>query len=289
MKFKSLGPSSILLPEIGLGTWKYVGGAEPLRAAIDHGACLIDTAEIYGTEEVVGRAVRGRRHQVFIATKVAPRHFRQRDLIAAAENSLKRLGTDFIDLYQLHWPNDTVPIQETMAAMEDLVGAGKVRYIGVSSFSISELKEAQAATSKYRIVSNQLRYNLIDRTIETGLLEYCQQNAITVIAYSPLGSGLPRIRAADHEGVLSHLAETCGKTEVQIALNWLIAKERVLAIPKASTVAHAVEDCNASGWRLAPAQYTLLEEKIRCRRRGWLLSKMARCKRRFAQSLGRHV
>src|SRR5437588_7645675 len=132
MESKALGSSQLLLPEIGLGTWNYAGGPEPLRVGIDHGAHFIDTAEIYGTEEVVGRAVRGDRARVFLATKVAPRNFRRRNLIAAADASLRRLGTDFIDLYQLHWPNYTVPIEETIGAMESLVDAGKVRFVGVS-------------------------------------------------------------------------------------------------------------------------------------------------------------
>src|ERR1035437_10117705 len=164
MELKRLGPSTTSLPAIGLGTSNYTGEVEALRIGIEHGACLIDTAEIYGTEEIVGMAVRGRRDRIFLATKVAPRHFRRRDLIAAAEGSLRRLGTEYIDLYQLHWPNYRVPIEESMGAMEELVDAGKVRFVGVSNFSASELKAAQAATSSVRIVSNQVRYSLIDRT-----------------------------------------------------------------------------------------------------------------------------
>jgi diketogulonate reductase-like aldo/keto reductase len=289
MELKKLGSSQFQLPEIGLGTWKYAGGLEPLRIGIDQGAWLIDTAEIYGTEEVVGKAVQGRRQRVFLATKVAPRNFRRGDLIAAAENSLRRLGTEYIDLYQLHWPNYTVPIEESMGAMEDLVNAGKVRFIGVSNFSVRALANAQAALSRHKIVSNQVCYSLIDRTIEGGLLEYCQRNAITVIAYSPLGTSFPQMKAADTEGVLAQVAQAAGKTEAQIALNWLIAKDNVLAIPKASTTGHAIEDCGASGWRLSPSEYRLLEAKIRCRRRGWAWSLLKGSKRHAAQLLGRQL
>ena len=117
MNYKFLGDTTVRLPEIGLGTFNYQGGVEPLRAAIASGADLIDTAESYGTEEIVGEAIRGNRDRVFLAGKVSPAHFRRRDLVLAAERSLRRLRTDYIDLYQLHRPNYTVPIQETMAAM----------------------------------------------------------------------------------------------------------------------------------------------------------------------------
>src|SRR5438552_3157756 len=118
MESKRLGNTDVTIPEIGTGVWRYSGGVEPLRRGIEHGAALIDTAEVYGTEEVVGQAVRDRRDQVFIATKVAGQHLRHDDVLRAAEASLRRLKTDRIDLYQIHWPNSSVPIQETMRAME---------------------------------------------------------------------------------------------------------------------------------------------------------------------------
>src|SRR4029077_16788382 len=136
MDTKSLGGSEQHLPEIGFGTWNYAGGTEPIRGAVRHGAYLIDTAESYGTEDIVGEAIQGRRAEVFLATKGSPRHFRRAELIAAAERSLRRLRTDYLDLYQLHWPNCTVPIGESMAALEELVQAGKIRFIGVSNFSV---------------------------------------------------------------------------------------------------------------------------------------------------------
>lgn len=286
---KKLGSSHVELPAIGLGTWRYRGGIEPLRTGIDHGACLIDTAEIYGTEGIVGQAIRGCRNQVFVATKVAPRNFRRRELIAAAENSLKRLDTEYIDLYQLHWPNHTVPIEETMSAMEALVDAGKVRFIGVSNFSVRDLKNAEAALSRYNIVTNQVRYSLIDRTIEGGLLEYCRQKQITIIAHSPLGTSFAKIHAADSEGVLAQVAIRAGRTEGQVALNWLIAKDNIIAIPKASTIAHAIEDCSSTGWRLSPGEYSALEMNVRCKRRGSAASTLARWKSHLRQRLGRHL
>ncbi|MCZ6451651.1 MAG: aldo/keto reductase, partial [Deltaproteobacteria bacterium] len=121
MELKQLGTTGVQLPEIGLGTWAYRGGVEPLQKGISLGAFLIDTAEIYGTEGMVGEAVKGQRDQVFIATKVSASHLRYDDVLRAAEDSLKKLGTDYIDFYQVHWPNRSVPIRETMRAMEDLV------------------------------------------------------------------------------------------------------------------------------------------------------------------------
>jgi len=287
MLLRELGKTGIRLPEIGFGTWNYSGGVEPLRAAIECGARLIDTAESYGTEEIVGEAIKGRRHQVFLASKALPRNFRRRDLLAAAERSLRRLGTDHIDLYQLHWPNLTIPIEEPMRAMEELVDTGKIRFIGVSNFSVRDMVNAQAALSKQRIAANQVRYSLIERTIEGGLLEYCQKNGITVIAYSPLATGLAKIRAVDPERVLRRVAQASAKSEAQVALNWCISKENVIAIPKASTVAHVMENVGASGWKLQPELAHVLEKRIRYRRRGALETGARRAVRWGMQKLGR--
>jgi len=289
MEFKTLGLSQAEVPVIGLGTWNYSGGIEPLRAGFQHGASLIDTAEIYGTEETVGQAIRGIRERVFLATKARPRNFRRRELITAAERSLQRLGTDRIDLYQLHWPNYTVPIEETMAAMEDLADQGKICFIGVSNFSVRDLQKAQAALSKHRIVSNQVRYSLIERTIENGLLQHCQQNRITLIAYSPLATGLARIKSADPAGVLARVAKSSEKTVAQVALNWLIAKPGVIAIPKAANVEHTIENCDAAGWRLSQADFDLLETQIRHESRGRVQSAARVWARNLLQFCGRRL
>src|SRR2546426_10929559 len=180
MNRKELGQTQITLPEVGLGTWNYAGGVAPLRKGLELGALLIDTAESYGSEDVVGQAVKGVRDRVFIATKVSPSHFKYADVLKAADRSLQRLGVERIDLYQLHYPNYFVPIAETLGAMEKLVEAGKVGFIGVSNFSLSQLKKAQKSMQKNRIVSIQVRYNLVDRTIEPSLLPYCQTNGVTV-------------------------------------------------------------------------------------------------------------
>lgn len=148
MESKELGKTGITLPEIGLGTWQYRGGIGPLRKGISLGAHLIDTAEIYGTEGMVGEAVKGDRPQVFIATKVSGNHLRYDEVLRAAEESLRRLGTDYIDLYQIHWPDPNAPMKETLRAMEALVDMGKVKFIGVSNFYVKNLEEAQACMTK---------------------------------------------------------------------------------------------------------------------------------------------
>jgi diketogulonate reductase-like aldo/keto reductase len=290
MERKTFGFSDVLVSEIGLGTWQYRAGPGPIRAAIDHGATFIDTAEIYGSEPIVAEAIRGRRQAIFLATKTAPRNFRRRDLISAAENSLKRLGTDYIDLYQLHWPNETVPIAETMAAMEELVDAGKIRFIGVSNFDSWDLERAQAASGRHKIASNQVPYSLIERTVESGPLNYCRQHQITVIAYSPLGTTFANMKAADPNGVLTRVAQSAGKTEAQVALNWVISSEQVVTIAKASTEEHVIENCSASGWRLSRAHYDLLCG-IPCRKlhRGWFRATLGRYRRYGNQLLGRQL
>lgn len=190
MEQRILGRTGVSVPALGLGTWRYDAGIEPLQRGIELGATLIDTAERYGTEAVVGKAIRGVRSQVFVATKVRHENLRYDDVIRAADKSLSTLGVERIDLYQVHRPNRDVPIAETMAAMNALVGAGKVRFIGVSNFSLTQLTQAQNA-SGHPIVSNQLRYSLVNRAIEGELLQFCQQVGITVIAYVRFRGALP--------------------------------------------------------------------------------------------------
>jgi diketogulonate reductase-like aldo/keto reductase len=251
-----------------MGTWEYRGGEEPLRAGLDAGALFIDTAESYDSETVVAKAIRGIRPRVFLASKVSRAHLRRNDVFKAVEGSLRRLRTDCIDLYQIHEPDPAIPLEETLGAMEELVDAGKVRFIGVSNFSVPELERACRVMRKHPIVSNQVRYNIADRTIESGLLAYCQSQRITVIAYSPLGRELQRLRDCDRHGLLDRIADESGKKVPQVALNWCLCHEGVVAIPKGSSVAHVLDNCGASGWRLTAEQMRRLDEGIVSRRRG---------------------
>ena len=265
---KELGRTRVLIPEVGIGTWECVAGPELLRQGLDAGAAFIDTAESYGSEAVVGAAIAGVRDRVFLATKVSPAHFRRADVIAAAERSLRALRTDRIDLYQLHEPSDAVPLEETLAAVEELIEAGKVRFVGVSNFSVAQLQSARRALRRHPLVSNQVRYNLADRTIEGGLLEYCTAEKITVIAYSPLAREFGRIHDCDPRCVLGAVAGECGRTPAQVALNWCLGCEAVVVIPKTNSRAHMAENCGASGWRLTSEQMRRLDTELAARRRG---------------------
>ena len=264
MEVREMGDTGVLIPEVGIGTWRYSGGVEPIQKAISLGATHVDTAEMYGTEEVVGRALEGRRHQVFLATKVSGSHLHYDQVMSAAENSLARLGVDHIDMYIVHWPNSRVPIAETMGAMEDLVEHGKVRYIGVSNFSVRELRDAQNVMRKHRIVSNQVLYNLRERRIERDLIPYCKETGVAVVAYTPLDSGAladkPLLRARQGTKVLETIAGEVGKTKAQVALNWCLSRDNVVTIPKANRVEHVEENCGASGWMLSGEQVQMLDE-----------------------------
>ena len=264
MEYKQLGNTDVMVPEIGLGAWKYKGGVEPLRRGIELGANLIDTAEMYRTEDVVGQAIKDVRDQVLLATKVLGSHLKYDDVLRAAEASLRQLDTACIDLYQIHWPSRSVPIQDTLRAMEQLVDRGQVKYIGVSNFSTDELREAQAAMRHYPIVSNQVLYNLKAREIEQELLPYCQQHNVTILAFTPLDDGRlvtkPRLRRTRSMRVLEQIAGETQKTFAQVALNWCISHPHVIAIPKSNSLARTEENCGASGWRLSVAQIELLDE-----------------------------
>lgn len=254
---KPLGDSGVSISEIGLGTWAYRDGVEPLRLGVSLGATHIDTAEMYGTEPTVGKAISDTRDKVFLATKVSPQNLHYEDVIKAANGSLKHLDTKFIDLYMIHWPNSSVPIKETMRAMEDLVRDGKIRHIGVSNFMVDDLKEAQDAMTSQKIVSNQVQYNLENRAAELELIPYCKKEKIMFVAYSPLSRGR---FGGKKEDVLETVARKYGKTRSQVVLNFLTREENVIAIPKSDNLGHVRENCGASGWRLSKEDIALIDE-----------------------------
>ena len=275
MEFKELGRTSVKVPVLGLGTWgigghssRYTGAdtqaVKALRLGLDLGMLFIDTAEFYGhghSEEIVAEAIAERRESVFLATKVSPEHFRYDDVLKACEASLKRLQVSYVDLYQLHWPSSSIPVPETMKAMEHLVNQGKIRHIGVSNFSVRQTRESQESLSKATVAANQVEYSLLDRSIETDLLKYCQKEHITVIAYSPLAkSQIPKGGRGGKWKVLDEVAAGNGKTRSQVALNWLIAKEGVVTIPKAASIDHVKENAGAIGWTLSREDQKDLEE-----------------------------
>jgi len=278
LEFKEFGSGGVELPVLGLGTWgmggfssRHLGGedrdVEALRLGLRLGMRFIDTAEMYAqghSEEVVAAAVSGERDSVFIATKVSAENLSYERVLRSCEASLKRLKTSYVDLYQVHWPNPSIPIGETMRAMEKLAEEGKVREIGVSNFSVQQTREAQEALSKKTVASNQVEYSLAERSIEPDLLPYCSENHVSVIAYSPLARG--RIASAARERqwrTLDAIARKYGKTSAQVALNWLICKDPVVAIPKAGSLDHVRENAGSVGWRLKAEDQQMLGEAFR--------------------------
>lgn len=258
------------IPLLGMGTWGMGGKYERdesnieqsvsiLKQGLDLGIKLIDTAELYGeglTEEIVGRAIKGRRREgVFIITKVWKTNLRYPDVLAAAEKSLGRLGTDYIDLYLIHWPNEEVPLSETMKAFEDLIASKKVRHIGVSNFSAALMKEAQSHLRKTVLSANQIEYSLLERSAEKEVIPFCKENGIQVIAHRPLAKGR---MALEQNELLVALSKKYQKTPIQIALNWLIS-QNIIVIPKTSNNKHLEEICGAVGWKLEEDDIKLLK------------------------------
>lgn len=267
MEFKKL-TDSITIPVIGLGTWTIGGGDEAdtmydkedisaIKTAIKLGITHIDTAEAYAqghTEELAGRAIGGfDRKSLFITSKVSPEHLSYDDLLASAKGSLRRLNTDYIDLYLIHAPNPDIPIQETMKAMDSLVEQKLIRCMGVSNFSVEQIKEAQKYT-KNKIVANQIEYNLLVRNegrvtndMESKIIPYCQENNILIIAWRPLAKGE---LAKPGFKILDELAKKYNKAQSQIAINWLISKKGIVTITKSTKVEHLKENLGAIGWKL---------------------------------------
>ena len=266
MEFKNLGRTGVKIPVLGQGTWGMGGFSskntksedekiKALRLGFDLEMCFIDTAETYAqghSEEVVAKAIGNRRESIFLATKVSPEHLSYDDVLKACNASLKRLRTTYIDLYQVHWPNTRIPISQTMKAMESLCREGKIRYVGVSNFSAKQSTEAQESLSIAEVVANQVEYNLMSRSIEPDLLKYAEDRHITIIAYSPLARGLISTDGGkeDRWKVIDNIATKYGRTRNQVALNWLIAKSPVVAIPKTSNLEHLQENVGAQGWKM---------------------------------------
>ncbi len=269
--YKRIGEDRVTA--IGLGTWGIGGKTSPdhsrdgewieaIRYAVDSGIRLIDTAEFYGqghSEELVGEAIKKYgRDEVFIITKVWYTHLERDQVLYAAQRSLERLGVTYIDLYLIHWPNERVPLRETLSAMQQLIDDGKIRYAGVSNFDLPLLIRAREEMPRSEIVADEVRYSLSYREPERELLPYCEKERIALIAYTPIDKGT---LAGDQ--FLSKIGSRYGKTAVQVALNWLIYREPVIAIPKAEKKEHIRENAGAMGWRLSEEDYMLISSHYR--------------------------
>jgi diketogulonate reductase-like aldo/keto reductase len=210
-----------------------------LRYGLDLGMVLIDTAEMYGegeAERVVGQAIAGRREEVFLVSKVYPHNATLRGTTDACYRSLRRLGTEYLDLYLLHWPG-TVPIGETLTAFQSLKAAGAIRDYGISNFDLNEWVAAHAAPGSTEIVTDQVLYNLVDRGIEWDLLPWCKERGIPIMAYSPIGHRPEEQEALFGNPTILKIASEHAATPVQVALAWVL-HQGVIAIPKAANIEH---------------------------------------------------
>jgi len=227
-----------------------------LRRGLELGLTLIDTAEMYGeggAEEVIAEAIAGQRDALFLVSKVYPHNASRQGVIAACERSLRRLKTDYLNLYLLHW-RGSVPLAETLAAFQELQQAGKIRDYGVSNFDVADMEEAVVLPGGAAIATNQVLYNLMRRGIEWDLLPWCRQHQMPIMAYSPVEQGrLLRQQA------LQTLAYERGVTPAQLAVSWLLHQENVIVIPKASTLHHVEQNRAALDLQLSGADLAALD------------------------------
>jgi diketogulonate reductase-like aldo/keto reductase len=261
MRERDFGTTGVAVPVIGQGTWNFErddrgAAVEALRRGIDAGMTHVDTAEMYGSgrsEELVGEAIAGRREQVFLVSKVLPSNASYEGTLRACERSLKKLNTDYLDLYLLHWRGG-YPLKQTMRAMEELAEDGSIRYIGVSNFDVADVREAQAALTTHRLAANQVLYHLGDRGIERKLIPYCRAHEIAVVGYSPFGHGDFPTSGSREAQALVEAGRRGGHTARQVALNFLTRQPGVFTIPKASRVEHVRENSGGAGWGLTPEE-----------------------------------
>ncbi len=239
---------------------------EAIRSALESGINIIDSAELYQSEPLVAEAIRGMpRDEIFLATKVMPLHFSYDSLIKSCERSLRNLGTSYIDLYQMHFPSSSKnKIKDGIRAMEHLVDKGKIRYIGISNFSLAQTEEVIAWLKKYPLSSTQMNFSLAHRNIEKDLLPYCRKNGIAILAYFPLGHGKLASTSAINQEITKTIEKNHGKkTATQIVLNWFMSKyDFVFPIPRASNPEHVRENAGAMGWKMTPEEIEMLERSI---------------------------
>ena len=251
------------VPSLGLGTWRMGEHAAQardevavLQRGIDLGLTLIDTAEMYGNggaETIVGKAIQGRRDGVYVVSKVLPSNASRQGTTAACEASLKRLGTDRLDLYLLHW-RGAYPLAETLAAFQELRRAGKIGAFGVSNFDLKDMQEWLALGGGEEAVVDQVQYSIDARGIDFDLLPWCQRQSIAVMAYCPLSQG-----AIPAKGALARVAARHQATPAQIMLGWCLRQPNVIAVPKTSNPQRVVENAKAAEITLTPEDLAELD------------------------------
>ena len=257
-------PSGEHIPRLGQGTWHMAENPlnrtneiKALRLGIDLGMSLIDTAEMYadgGAERLVGEAIKGRRDEIFLVSKVLPQNASRHGTMAACNRSLARLGVHEIDLYLLHW-RGLIPLEETVDAFETLVGAGKIRYWGVSNFEVGDMQELVDLPDGTNVAADQVLYNLERRGIEFDLLPWCQGGGVPLMAYSPIEQG----RVLRHV-TLKTIAARLGATPAQVALAWVLRQDGVCAIQQSGKPEHVRENRGALDVRLRPQDLADLDK-----------------------------
>ncbi|WP_178381724.1 aldo/keto reductase [[Phormidium ambiguum] IAM M-71] len=256
-------PSGQLIPILGMGTWRmgesprnHQSEIDALRYGLDLGLSLIDTAEMYGeggAEEVISQVIASRRASVFLVSKVYPHNASKQGTIAACERSLKRLKTDYLDLYLLHW-RGSIPLAETLEAFQTLQQAGKIRSYGVSNFDVEDMEEVSQLKGGKEIVTNQVLYNLTRRGIEWNLLPWCRERNIPIMAYSPIEQG----RLLNNR-TLKTIAQQRQVTPAQVALAWVLHQDNVIVIPKSSQIDHIEQNYAALNLKLSADELATLD------------------------------
>jgi diketogulonate reductase-like aldo/keto reductase len=260
---RPFGSTKVDVAVIGQGTWKLKNASRAERAiriGIDLGLTHIDTAELYtGAEAILAPVLRDHRDKLFVVSKVLPEHGSRAGVQAACEQSLRRLGTDHLDVYLLHWITEAVSLPETIGALESLVDQGKTRFIGVSNFEPHELDEARRLASHHPIVCNQVLYHLGDRGIENALVPRCDAARVAVVGYSPFGDGEFPPGGPPARHAIAAVADRHGKTARQVALNFLTRHASTFTIPKAETETHVRENAGALDFALDARDLAELE------------------------------
>jgi diketogulonate reductase-like aldo/keto reductase len=263
---RTWGYSGELVPEVGQGTWKMehddrAKAIEALRAGLDAGLRHVDTAELYGSgrvEEMVGEALLGRRDEVFLVSKVQPSNASRKGVLLACERSLRRLKTDHLDGYLLHWPGSH-PLEDTIASFEELERAGKIRSWGLSNFDVADLEDALRIAGPRRIACNQVLYHLKARDMENEVLPFCVGHEVALVGYSPFGSGKFPAPGSAGGKVLSTAAQAHQATAHQVALAFLLRDRHVFAIPKAADASHVLSNAAAAALVLSAAELDELD------------------------------
>jgi len=254
------------VPALGQGSWHLAEGRHPeaaeeeaLRTGLSLGMTLIDTAEVYSdgrSEKLIGRAIVGQRDRVFLVSKVWPTHAPEDGIMRACEASLARLGTDHLDLYLLHWPNEVAVLAHVVTSFEKLRSAGKIRAWGVSNFKISDMENLFRVPQGDRCATNQVSYSLGDRGIERDLLPWCEKHGMPVMAYSPLGGPGAKLLS---DPTLAHIGAAHGCSAAAVALAWTIRNGNVIAIPESGSVEHVKENAVALSLLLTPEELLILD------------------------------